>query len=74
MSHCFKMWQELADDANGENLLVVSHMDGVSASVTRFMPWAVVYPVKHTGFTVSYREKYEGAVTPPLRVYSLLCV
>lgn len=39
---------------------MVSHMDAVSASVSRFMPWAVVYPVRHTGYTVSYREKYEG--------------
>ena len=52
----------MADAADGENVLVVSHMDAVSASVSRYMPWAVVYPVKHTGFTVSYREKYAGAV------------
>ena len=68
--------QEFADAADGENVLVVSHMDGVSASVSRYMPWALLYPVKHTGFTVSYREKYAGATTlmtaaDMLRVQSL---
>jgi hypothetical protein len=53
--------QEFTDDANGENVLIVSHMDAVNASVTRYKPWALVYPVQHTGFTASYREKYDGA-------------
>ena len=42
-------------------MLIVSHMDAVNASVTRYKPWALVYPVQHTGFTASYREKYDGA-------------
>ena len=44
--------QELAEEAGGENLLVVTHWDGISASVTRLLPWALVYPVLHTGWTV----------------------
>lgn len=39
-------------------------MDAVNASVSRYKPWALVYPVKHTGYTVSYREKYDGASNP----------
>ena len=53
-------WQEFTDRADGENVLIVSHMDAVNASVTRYKPWALVYPVQHTGFTASYREKYDG--------------
>ena len=53
--------QEFTDDADGQNVLIVSHMDCVNASVTRYKPWALVYPVQHTGFTASYREKYDGA-------------
>ena len=46
-------------------MLIVSHMDAVNASVTRYKPWALVYPVQHTGFTASYREKYDGARAVP---------
>ena len=52
--------QHFANEAKGENVLIVTHMDAVNASVSRYKPWALVYPVKHTGFTVSYREQYEG--------------
>ena len=41
-------------------MLVVTHLDGVNASVARMMPWAIVYPVQHTGFTIAYRERPVG--------------
>ena len=58
--------QEFTEAADGENVLVVTHMDAVNASVSRYKPWALVYPVKHTGYTVSYREKYDGASDPKI--------
>ena len=77
VADCFRsMEQEFTDEAEGENVLIVSHMDAVNASVTRYKPWALVYPVQHTGFTASYREKYDGALRlatsprPTLRVMS----
>eukprot|EP00891_Asterochloris_glomerata_P006929 jgi/Astpho2/6929/Aster-01795 len=54
-----RAFQELAEEAGGENLLVVTHWDGISASVTRLLPWALVYPVLHTGWTAAYREQFE---------------
>lgn len=50
----------IADEAQGENVLIVTHGDGVNASVTRIWPWAIAHPVLHTGFTVAMREKEEG--------------
>jgi len=60
VGHVLSDRQEFTDTADGENVLIVSHMDAVNASVTRYKPWALVYPVQHTGFTASYREKYDG--------------
>jgi broad specificity phosphatase PhoE len=54
-----KAFQTLADEADGANTLIVTHGDGVNASVTRLIPWALVYSVKHTGFTVAYRDQAE---------------
>jgi broad specificity phosphatase PhoE len=58
--------QEIADEAKGDNVLIVTHWDGVNASVARLQPWAIVYPVKHTGFTVSYRDRQEGVPRFPI--------
>lgn len=58
--------QEIADEAKGDNVLVVTHGDAVNSSVTRMMPWAVVYPVYHTGFTVAFRPERDGACTLPV--------
>ena len=55
---CWK--QEMADEAEGQNVLIVTHGDGVNASVSRLRPWAVVYPVLHTGFTIARRDRTEG--------------
>lgn len=50
----------IADEAEGENVLIVTHGDGVNASVTRIWPWAIAHPVLHTGFTVAMREREDG--------------
>ena len=60
--------QQFADDADGENILVVSHWDAVSGSVARLRPWTISDHVAHTAFTVAYREKKPGA--PPLATLS----
>lgn len=52
--------QAIADEAKGENVLIVTHGDGVNASVTRIWPWAIAHPVLHTGYTVAMREREEG--------------
>ena len=52
--------QEIADEAQGENVLVVTHGDAVNASVSRIWPWAIVHPVTHTGYTVASRERRPG--------------
>ena len=57
--------QELADEANGDNILIVTHGDGVNASVTRIWPWALSHPVLHTGFTVAARDREEGPCLLP---------
>ena len=54
--------QQFADDAGGENILVVSHWDAVSGSVARLRPWTISDHVAHTAFTVAYREKKPGAL------------
>jgi len=41
-------------------VLIVTHGDAVNSSVTRLMPWTIVYPVLHTGFTVAYRDQHQG--------------
>ena len=71
---CFCM-QTLADEADGANTLIVTHGDGVNASVTRLIPWALVYPVLHTGFTVAYRDQAEGGACdqPCAACRPLLC-
>ncbi|KAK9814497.1 hypothetical protein WJX72_006792 [[Myrmecia] bisecta] len=54
-------FQEAADATEG-NVLVVTHGDGVASSITRMIPWAVAYPVLHTGYTVAFRDRSpEGA-------------
>ena len=50
----------IADEVEGENVLIVTHGDGVNASVTRIWPWAIAHPVLHTGFTVAMREREDG--------------
>ena len=55
--------QDIADEANGDNVLIVTHGDAVNSSVTRLMPWTIVYPVLHTGFTVAYRDQEQGKQT-----------
>lgn len=57
MLSCLKA---IADEVEGENVLIVTHGDGVNASVTRIWPWAIAHPVLHTGFTVAVREREEG--------------
>ena len=52
--------QEIADEAQGENVLVVTHGDAVNASVSRIWPWAIVHPVTHTGYTVASRARRPG--------------
>ena len=52
--------QEIADEAQGENVLVVTHGDAVNASVSRIWPWAIVHPVTHTGYTVASRGRRPG--------------
>ncbi|KAL3136249.1 hypothetical protein ABBQ32_007258 [Trebouxia sp. C0010 RCD-2024] len=52
-----KAFQDIADQAEGDNVLVVTHGDAVNSSVSRLMPWSIVYPVLHTGFTVAYRDQ-----------------
>ncbi|KAK9816577.1 hypothetical protein WJX72_002145 [[Myrmecia] bisecta] len=54
-----RAFQAIADEADGENVLVVTHGDAVNASVSRLMPWAIVHPVLHTGFTVASRKRQE---------------
>lgn len=49
-------YADIADKVDGENVLVVTHGDGVNASVTRLWPWAISHPVLHTGFTVAARD------------------
>lgn len=56
--------QAIADEAQGENVLIVTHGDGVNASVTRIWPWSIAHPVLHTGFTVAVREKEDGKSRP----------
>lgn len=57
--------QDIADQAEGDNVLVVTHGDAVNSSVSRLMPWSVVYPVLHTGFTIAYRDQDEGMLNGP---------
>ena len=57
MLSCLKA---IADQAEGDNVLIVTHGDGVNASVTRIWPWAIAHPVLHTGFTVAMREREDG--------------
>ena len=57
--------QDIADQAEGDNVLVVTHGDAVNSSVSRLMPWSVVYPVLHTGFTVAYRSLVVGWPNAP---------
>lgn len=54
-----KAFQDIADEVDGENVLIVTHGDAVNSSVTRLMPWTIVYPVLHTGFTVAYRDRHQ---------------
>ncbi|DBA67607.1 hypothetical protein WJX79_004788 [Trebouxia sp. C0005] len=54
-----KAFQDIADEVDGENVLIVTHGDAVNSSVTRLMPWTIVYPVLHTGFTVAYRDQHQ---------------
>ena len=55
--------QDIADEVDGENVLIVTHGDAVNSSVTRLMPWTIVYPVLHTGYTVAHRDQHPGS--PP---------
>ena len=67
--------QAIADEANGDNILIVTHGDGVNASVTKIWPWALSHPVLHTGFTVAARDREEGrlqAVLVALPSFNLL--
>ena len=67
--------QDIADQAEGDNVLVVTHGDAVNSSVSRLMPWSIVYPVLHTGFTVAYRDQDQGMpllAAPPLSMTLLL--
>jgi len=57
---CWNWIQAIAEEANGDNVLIVTHGDGVNASVTRIWPWALSHPVLHTGFTIAARDKEEG--------------
>lgn len=57
MLFCLKA---IADEVEGDNVLIVTHGDGVNASVTRIWPWAIAHPVLHTGFTVAMREREDG--------------
>ncbi|KAL3132345.1 hypothetical protein ABBQ32_008922 [Trebouxia sp. C0010 RCD-2024] len=57
-----RAFQAIADEAQGENVLIVTHGDGVNASVTRIWPWAIAHPVLHTGFTVAVREKEDDGM------------
>ena len=59
--HQLQLVQDIADQVDGDNVLVVTHGDAVNSSVSRLMPWTLVYPVLHTGFTVAYREQDQGA-------------
>jgi hypothetical protein len=56
--------QKLADEADGESILVVSHWDAVSGSVARLRPWTISDHVVHTAFTVAWRERLPGAPPP----------
>ena len=56
--------QDIADEVDGENVLIVTHGDAVNSSGTRLMPWTIVYPVLHTGFTVAYRDQHQGMLRP----------
>ena len=58
------MVQEIADEADGEDVLVVAHWDAVSGSIARLRPWAIADHVIHTGYTVQWRERQEGALAP----------
>ena len=61
LNECWSLGlQAIADEAQGENVLIVTHGDGVNASVTRIWPWAIAHPVLHTGYTVAMREREEG--------------
>ena len=59
--------QDIADEVDGENVLIVTHGDAVNSSVTRLMPWTIVYPVLHTGYTVAHRDQHPGT---PLLLHS----
>eukprot|EP00884_Botryococcus_braunii_P010498 jgi/Botrbrau1/1944/Bobra.0005s0037.2 len=52
-----RAFEDIADAVEGDNVLIVTHGDGVNASVSRLFPWAIVYPVYHTGFTVASRRR-----------------
>ena len=56
------MVQEIADASDGEDILVVAHWDAVSGSIARLRPWAIADHVIHTGYTVQWRERQEGAL------------
>jgi hypothetical protein len=55
--------QKIADEVDGDNVLVVSHWDAVSGSIARLRPWAISDHVIHTGFTVAYRERLPGVTS-----------
>lgn len=65
-----KAFQAIAEEANGDNVLIVTHGDGVNASVTRIWPWALSHPVLHTGFTVAARDKEEDGMWGPWKMIS----
>ncbi|CAK0786004.1 hypothetical protein CVIRNUC_009217 [Coccomyxa viridis] len=54
-----KAFKEIADEADGEDILVVAHWDAVSGSIARLRPWAIADHVIHTGYTVQWRERQE---------------
>ncbi|DBA67670.1 TPA: hypothetical protein ACH3X2_001262 [Trebouxia sp. C0005] len=65
-----KAFQAIAEEANGDNVLIVTHGDGVNASVTRIWPWALSHPVLHTGFTVAARDKEQDGMWGPWKMIS----
>lgn len=63
MNFCGFFMQEIADNAGDGSVLVVTHGDGVNSSISKLIPWALVYPVLHVGFTVTFREKCPGKLS-----------
>ena len=59
---------QAAADAHAGCVLVITHGEAVRRSVTRLVPWAMVYEVQHAGYIVSTRQQDEDGDWEPWQI------